>query len=123
MGITRLHSGTPFHRHPLGQRSVGLTESADFLHWTRAVEVLWGEPDNQTYSMQIFRCGDIYLGLLMIIRLAEDRVHCELTWSPDALKWERIDPGTPLIANASTRGDYATPRARRWQRAGPSRGT
>ena len=42
------------------------------------------------------------LGLVeMIIHLAEDRVDCELTWSPDALTWERIDPGTPIIPNGA----------------------
>ena len=56
--------------------------------------------------MQIFPNDNIYLKLLMIIRFAEDRVHCELAWSPDARNWQRIDPGTPLIDNASTPGDY-----------------
>jgi len=42
----------------------------------------------------------------MIIRLSEDRVHCELAWSPDTLRWERISPGTPFIPNSSIQGDY-----------------
>ena len=98
--------GTPFERHPHGQRIVGRTGSPNFIHWSKAVEVLWGERENQTYSIQIFPYGVIYLGLLMIIRLAEDRVHCELAWSPDARNWQRMAPGTPLIDNASTPGAY-----------------
>jgi len=89
-----------------GQRIVGRTESSDFLKWTKAVEVLRGAPENQTYAMEVFRYGGVYLGLVMIIRRNEDRVHCELTWSPDTVHWERIDPGTPLIPNSPIKGSY-----------------
>ena len=89
-----------------GQRIVGRTESPDFLKWTKAVEVLRGDPENQTYAMEVFRYGRIYLGLVMIIRRSEDRVHCELTWSPDTIHWERIDPGTPFIPNSPVKGSY-----------------
>ena len=104
--MTRLLRGQPFFRHPSGQRIVGRTESSDFLRWTKAVEVLRGNPENQTYAMPFFRYADIYLGLVMIIRLSEERVHCELAWSPDTLRWERINPGTPFISNSSIQGDY-----------------
>ena len=97
VGITRLYEG---------QRIVARMESSDFLKWTKAVEVLRGDPYNQTYAMQIFRYADLYLGLVMIIRRQEDRVHCELTWSPDTIRWERIDPGTPFIPNSTIPGEY-----------------
>ena len=56
--------------------------------------------------MPFFRYEDVYLGLLMIIRLSEERVHCELAWSPDSIRWERINPGTPFIPNAAVKGRY-----------------
>ncbi len=104
--MTRIHRGKPFFRHPAGQRVVGRTESSDFLRWSQATEVLRGDVENQTYAMPFFRYGDIYLGLLMIIRLSEERVHCELAWSPDTIRWERISPGTPFIPNSPVKGRY-----------------
>ncbi len=97
VGITRLWEG---------QRIVGRTESPDFVHWSKAVEVLRGDPRNQTYAMPVFRYADVYLGLVMILRRGEDRVHCELAWSGDTVGWERIAPGTALIPNSPTKGAY-----------------
>jgi len=89
-----------------GQRLVARTESSDFLKWTKAVEVLRGDGGNQTYAMPVFRYADVYLGLVMIFRPKPNRVHCELTWSGDTVKWHRIDKGTPLIPNSEKKGDY-----------------
>ncbi|OHB76516.1 MAG: hypothetical protein A2W31_13560, partial [Planctomycetes bacterium RBG_16_64_10] len=92
VGITRLWQA--------GQRIVGRTESADYRHWTKAVEVLRGapeEPHRQTYALLVFPCANVYLGLLMLFNTREDVVDCELAWSPDTVRWERICPGTPLI--------------------------
>lgn len=97
--FTRLKSKT-------GERLVARSESADFLHWTPAVEVLRGDPQNQTYAMTVFRHAGLYLGLLMIFTPGDDRVHCELAWSPDTSAWHRINPGTAFIPNSETRGDY-----------------
>ena len=106
VAMTRIHRGEPFELHPDGQRAVGRTESQDFVHWTAATEALRGEPQNQTYAMLVFPTAGLYLALLMIIRLKEDRVHCELAWSPDTVDWHRVDPGTPLVPNSETEGDY-----------------
>ena len=97
VGIARLYER---------QRIVARAESSDFLKWTKVVEMFRGDPDNQAYALQIFCYASLYLGLVMIIRRDESRVHCELSWSPDTLRWERIDPGTPLIPYSSTQGDY-----------------
>ena len=97
VGITRLF---------FGQRIVGRTESPDFVHWMRAAEVLRGDKQNQTYAMPVFRYGDVYLGLVMILCRKNDRVHCELTWSPDTVRWKRIEPGKPLISTSETQGAY-----------------
>jgi len=93
VGMTRLWD-------PKAGRLVGRCESADFLTWTKAVEVLRGhpsEPHRQTYAMPVFRYANVYLGLVMLLNTTTDRVDCELTWSPDTVRWERICPGTPLI--------------------------
>ena len=120
--MTRIHRGKAFFRHPLGQRVVGRTESSDFLKWSKATEVLRGDPEQQTYAMPFFRYADIYLGLVMIIRPKDpiksgernynikdekqERVHCELAWSPDTFRWERINPGTAFIPTATVKGAY-----------------
>ena len=97
VGITRLF---------FGQRIVGRTESPDFVHWLKAAEVLRGDPQNQTYAMPVFRYADVYLGLVMILCRKDDRVRCELAWSPDTVRWERIEPGKPLIPTSETQGVY-----------------
>ncbi len=90
-------------------RLVARTESPDFLHWTRAEEVLRhapSEPLRQTYTMIAFPYADAYLGLLMLLNRGDridrsdphnDTVDCELAWSRDTVRWERILPGSPLI--------------------------
>jgi len=92
VGFTRLWAG--------GQRLVGRTESADYRRWTQAVAVLRGSPDaphRQTYALLVFPCANVYLGLLMLLDTQQDVVDCELAWSPDTVRWERVCPGTPLI--------------------------
>lgn len=97
VGITRLF---------FGQRTVGRTESPDFVHWNKAAEVLRGNLQNQTYAMPVFRYADVYLGLVMILCRKDDRVHCELAWSPDSVRWERIEPGKSLIPMSEARDAY-----------------
>jgi hypothetical protein len=97
VGITRMKTD---------QRLVGLTESQDFIHWSPAREVLRCDAQNQAYAMPVFRYANGYFGLLMVFRTKEDRVHCELAWSPGGVTWDRVDPGTPFIANSTRAGDY-----------------
>ncbi|MBM4042326.1 MAG: hypothetical protein FJ290_27865 [Planctomycetes bacterium] len=98
IGITRLRDG---------QRTVGRTESTDFVKWTKATEVLRGDARNQTYAMPVLHYADVYLGFVMILGGAgHDRVHCELAWSSDTVRWERIEPGKPLIPTSQTQGEY-----------------
>lgn len=54
----------------------------------------------------MFRYAGVYLGLVSIYNPQSGHVHCELAWSPDTIKWNRIQPGTPLIATSRRRGDY-----------------
>jgi hypothetical protein len=97
VGITRMKTD---------QRLVARTESPDFIHWTRAVEVLRGDKLHQTYAMPITRYGGVYLGFVMVFDTASDRVACELAWSADTVAWQRIEPGHALIPNSETAGDY-----------------
>ena len=97
VGITRLKTD---------QRLVARTESDDFIHWTKAVEILRGDKLHQSYAMPVFRYAGVYLGLLMMFDTAADRVSCELAWSPDTIAWQRIEPGRALIPNSEKRGDY-----------------
>lgn len=93
VAITRLADSTPGK----SQRLVGRTESADFVHWTKAVEVLRGDVEKQTYAMPAFPYCGAYLGLVMMFDTKRNVVDCELAWSPDTVRWERVCPGTPLI--------------------------
>ena len=97
VGITRLWDG---------QRIVARTESKDFINWTKAVEVLRGTVEQQTYAMPTFYYQGIYLGLVAVYRPQQDRTHTELAWSPDTITWHRVDPGTPLLANSTKEGAY-----------------
>ena len=100
VGITRLWTGR--------ERTVGRTESPDFLKWTKAVEImraLPGEAPRQIYAMPVFRYANVYLGLVMMYNAGTTKtftteanaVDCELAWSADTVQWERVCPGTPLI--------------------------
>ena len=88
-------------------REVVRIESKDFLNWTKEKVVLEGLDKNlQPYAMPVFYYGGVYLGLVAIHNQKTDRVHTELTWSPDTKKWYRISPGTPLIPCSDKKLDY-----------------
>ena len=88
-------------------RMVGRTESRDFVHWTPADVVLEGLDDTlQMYSMPVFCLAGVYIGLPAILDVTTDRVHTELTWSPDTRTWHRICPGEPLIPTSRRKGAY-----------------
>lgn len=100
VGITRTWA------RPRG-RQVARTSSKDFLKWTKAEVVLEGLANHQqTYAMPVFYYAGVYIGLAAIYNSDADRTHTELTWSPDTVKWHRVDPGSPLIANSPKEGDY-----------------
>jgi hypothetical protein len=80
------------------QRLVGRTESPDFLHWTKAEEIMRADiPYRQTYELLGFPYAQGYLGFVMVLDTQSDLVDCELAWSPDTIHWQRICPGTPII--------------------------
>jgi hypothetical protein len=83
-----------------GIRLVARMTSDDFVHWSEPKTVLAGTADDlQTYAMPIFWYEGLYFGLPAIFDVGEDRVHVELAWSKDTVKWIRVAPGKPLIGN------------------------
>ena len=99
VGITRTHGKKG--------RQVARIESDDFEIWTRTELALEGINNNlQPYSMPVFYYGGVYLGLVTIHNQKSDRVHTELTWSPDTKEWHRISQGIPLIPCSDKKLDY-----------------
>jgi len=91
---------------PGGQRVALRTESEDFINWTKPVEVLRDRRDShQLYDMCIFRHAGVYLAQLDLLDTKEF-VHVSLAWSPDGVKWEHIDPETPLIPRGKKEDSY-----------------
>lgn len=94
----------------LGERLVARFESDDFIHWKNNGLVLRSSIDegraSQTYCMPVFRYGGIYLGYVMMYNVGNGRtVDCELAWSHDGLKWQRVAAGTPFIPRGA-KGAY-----------------
>ncbi len=98
VGFTRLWNNN--------RRVVGRTESLDFVHWTKAVEVFRGRHLFDIYSLPVFRYAGVYVAFPAIFDERADRVRTELAWSPDTIHWYRIDEGSPLIPNSEKKGDY-----------------
>ena len=94
----------------LGERTMARFESDDFIHWKNNGMVLRSTTNearnSQTYCMTPFRYGRHWLAYVMIYHPGKGRsVDCELAWSPDALRWERVKPGTPFIPRGA-KGTY-----------------
>ena len=87
-------------------RVVSRFDTEDFKTWS-APQVVFACKDRtkQAYIMPVFYYHGVYLGLPAIFDIVSDKVHTELTWSPDTVKWHRIDPGNPLIPNSTTKGN------------------
>jgi len=108
--ITRHWGGTGARGKRYGggrYRQVSRSESPDFLNWSKAKVVLKGlNTDLQIHDMSVFRHAGLYLGLVGLFDTVASRQHVELAWSADTVKWHRICPGTPLIANGKRMGDH-----------------
>ena len=111
VGIVRHYDRFPI----VGNRKIARTESADGLKWTRSELIIEGTPKNQMHDMVIFRAGGVFLGLLGVMdypsvkSMEGVRQQIELAWSPDSYMWQRILPGTPLIANSPAKAkEYGT---------------
>ena len=87
-----------------GIRTVLRSESADFVHWSKPVEIMRGaDAHDQIYSMPVCRYGDLTIGLPSVFHKGDeaapdwDTVDTELAISADSIHWERICPGDALI--------------------------
>ncbi len=94
-----------------GIRTVLRSESQDFVHWSKPVEIMRGAgAHDQIYSMPICRYGDLTIGLPSVFHKGDesapdwDTVDTELAVSADTVNWRRICPGEPLIPRGS--GNY-----------------
>lgn len=99
-----------------GIRTVLRSESEDFIHWSKPVEILRGrDAHDQIYSMPICHYGDLTIGLPSVFHKGDasaadwDTVDTELAISVDTVNWQRICPGTALIPRGAGQypdGDY-----------------
>jgi len=94
-----------------GIRTVLRSESADFVNWSKPVEIMRGaDAHDQIYSMPIGRYGDLTIGLPSVFHKGDeaaanwDTVDSELAISIDSVNWRRICPGAALIPRGE--GEY-----------------
>ncbi len=90
-----------------GHQQASRSVSEDFLHWSDA-EVIFEGRDlmKQIHDMIVVRHAGLYLGMVGLFDIRENRQWCELAWSPNSIDWHWIDPDTPLIPNSKRMGDY-----------------
>ena len=99
-----------------GLRVSAMCESTDFITWSEPVEVLRGRGfENQVYSMPIFRCGKLFLGLASIFHEGDtdaedfDCIDLELTMATQVRTFDFVAPDDPLIPRGTGRypaGEY-----------------
>lgn len=94
----------------VGERTMARFESEDFLNWRNSGMVLRSTISEgratQTYCMTPFRYGSVWLAYVMMYHPGSGRgVDCELAWSVDSVKWERLLPGTRSILRGA-KGTY-----------------
>ena len=94
-----------------GMRVATLCESEDFIHWSAEKPALHGLGyHDQVYSMPVFRCGGLYLGLASIYHEGDrsapdfDCVDLELTYAKDPTEFYYAAYGEPLIPRGA--GSY-----------------
>lgn len=94
----------------IGERTVARFESEDFSHWRDTGMVLRSTVEegriSQTYCLPVFPYANIYLGYVMMYHRGRDHtVDCELAWSPDGVRWQRVAPGVPFLPRGAS-GTY-----------------
>ena len=90
-----------------GHRSKSRSESSDFLNWSKPEFVIEGlDLRMQIHDIPVVPHAGIYLGMVGLFDITVSKQWCELAWSPNSIKWHRIQPGKPLIPNGPVMGDY-----------------
>ena len=92
IGITRIVNPRMVGR----TEQISINDNQPFINdkFSNAQMVETGGDDNQTYVQITFPYYNVYLGLVMIYDTTEEgngRVYCQLSWSPDSIKWYRIN--------------------------------
>ncbi len=103
--LAREINGVGIHRHI---RTIGYAESDDFIHWT-PTQVMLAPDDEDRVDFQYgqfvaSRCGDFYVGLLMVHQTHEQTWGVYLLSSRDNYHWNWIDRHTPFMV----RGEIGT---------------
>lgn len=87
-----------------GMRVSAMCESTDFINWSEPKEVLRGSGyENQVYSMPVFRCGKLFMGLASVFHEGDmdaenfDCVDLELTMATQVETFDFVAPRDPLI--------------------------
>eukprot|EP01084_Bolivina_argentea_P075573 136989_1 len=92
-------------------RAPALNKPKTFINtkFANAYIVENGGNDYQTYAQITFVYYNIYLGLVMVYasNTTDGRVYCELAWSPDSIKWYRIQENIQSLIPLSPLKDKA----------------
>ena len=90
-----------------GHRQKVRSVSPDFLNWSKTELVIEGlDLRMQIHDMPVVPHAGVYIGMVGLFDIEASKQWCELAWSPDSIKWHRIQPGKPLIPNGPVMGDY-----------------
>ena len=104
--LAREINGTGVHRHI---RTIGYSESDDFLHWTPIQIMLAPDLDDRVdYQFGNFVagiCGNFYVGFLMIHETHEQTWGVYLMSSRDSFHWNWVDRDTPFMVRGEA-GSY-----------------
>ena len=93
------------------KRAVGRAESRDGVDWSDQEPIFWADrdgdpPDLQYHGMPAWRVGDVWIGLLQVMREVAGSGNntpthlptaMELAWSRDDHTWHRFAPGQPIL--------------------------
>ena len=91
----------------LGHRRATRSVSSDFLHWSKPEFAIKGlDLRMQIHDMLVAPHAGVYVGMVGLFDVTTSKQWCELAWSPDSIKWHRIQPGKALIPNGPVMGDY-----------------
>jgi hypothetical protein len=89
------------------KRRISLTQTRDLSRWPheRTILVPTETESPEFYGMAVFRRGDLFFGLLQVYNRATGRLHCELAWSSDGLRWSQL-PSHPAFAEPGPPGAW-----------------
>ena len=104
------HPDDPEDRH--FRRRIGRATSDDLIHWSDHHCVLSADERDpeatELERMQVFRYGDVYLGLITVLLTTPEQRHAvshmvgsvyvELAYSTDGVVWHRFDERDPFIS-------------------------